>query len=324
MRTRVLLTLFWCIAGVQICLAQEAKEDAVARQQAALTDAQLQSELRAATPALSFAVDQDKKTATAQYGVDRDDGSFLFKVAGPVAEGSPKTVLATQENLTNATTLELNGKHVYWQNPLSANRLKALCQKYAQKDECVKSDMSEEGQKIVEAANWSAGLLGSSIKVGRKQFKFVTPADGKDNKASHTGWSGAITGGWFPSNPKPLYYASLTARHESAYKGGDEELICSPLDNSTSTHCRNAAVTAPQRNAKNLIELEARRFFGDKLALTPRLTFEQKSHVLSAELPLFIRNIEGPFNGGVSTGWDSKQHTLTFTLFVGAMQSPTK
>jgi hypothetical protein len=324
MKTAGLIAIFILVASARVAWAQEDKGEAVTRQQAALADPQLQAELRTATPALSFTTDKDKKTATVQYGVDRDDRSFLFKVSGPLSEGAATTTLATQENLANATTLELNGKRVYWDNPLSAPRLKALCEKYAHKAECSKGDMSQEGQRIFEAAKWSAWLVGSSLKVGRKEFKFVSPGDGKDHKESHTGWSGAATAGWFPSNPDVVYFVSLTARHESAYKGGDEESICTPLAGSTSTHCRSAALISPSRKAKNLLTLESRRFFGDKVAITPRLSFEQTSHAFSVELPLFIRNIEGPFNGGVSTGWDTKQHKLTFSLFVGAMQSPTK
>lgn len=322
-RSLVLPALFLGVFATA-AVAQETQSDAIAKEKAKNADPQVVSELRTALPALSFSTDTDKKTATAQFGVDRDDRSWLVKISGPLGEGSPKTVLATAENLAAGTTLELNGKRIFWKPPFSADQLKSLCQTYAHKDECKKGEMSAEGQAIVDAGKWSAGMVGTSLKVGRKEFTYVLPADGKDHKDPHTGWSAAATGGWFPSNG-PIYFTSLTLRHESAYKGGDEELICSPLpDGSTSTHCRNAATEAPKRQAKNIALVEVRHFVGETAAISPRFTYEQKEKAFSVEVPVYMRDIAGAFNGGTSVAWDSKKHTFAFTLFVGVMTSPTK
>jgi hypothetical protein len=37
------------------------------------------------------------------------------------------------------------------------------------------------------------------------------------------------------------------------------------------------------------------------------------------DVPVYLRDIEGPFNGGVSVGWNSEQDEFLISLFVGAI-----
>jgi hypothetical protein len=68
-------------------------------------------------------------------------------------------------------------------------------------------------------------------------------------------------------------------------------------------------------------QAEARGFIGEHVGLAPRITFEPGEGEWFVDVPIYLREGTGPFNGGVSVGWDSENDEVLFSLFVGALPS---
>lgn len=283
-----------------------------------LTDSEQENPLRSAIAAIAFAIDKEKKRASVQYGWESDQFSTLIKVAGPLDEKRSSTTLATHESLSNDTTAEFAMKRFVWrQAPLSPEQMSELCIASGRGRNCGSKDLTPNNRAIFDKQNWSAWLFGTSLKLGTQEFKYVDVSTSADQKETRTGGSGAFGVGFMPS--RSIYFVSLTIRHESAYKGADTFDVCTPLAGSSATKCREAALKPPTRKIKNIATVEARRFIGDYAALSPRIAYEQKDSVFSIEVPLYFRQPDGPFNGGITLGWDDAQQDLRATLFVGLM-----
>jgi hypothetical protein len=299
------------------------KEKAVQAEAVANVDAELSDPLRGATPALTFGLSEDKKTAKAQYGVVFDDNSWIVAISGPVGGDDSDTQLATQRGLNNFATGELDYKRTIWtQLPATTINLTKACKAASGKPSCVRNDLPEDKKPIFDAfLNWApTWQWGLSASVGRKSFKFVDPNTLADGTESHQGSSVGASLGVFSS---AVYFTRLSFDYATSYQAGKKATICKPVGTAGS-RCGDAVVGAPTKKTQQLVQLEVRDFFGrGNYAVSPRVTYEVKDKVWSVELPVYMRTV-GAFNGGISAGWDSEQHEVLFSVFVGALPSLMK
>jgi hypothetical protein len=309
----------------------------------AVADPTLKSGGRGTAPAVSFQFSKDDQTATAQIGGGMGAGRrWGLTVSGPISKSSDQTILATNEGLNSGFNAELLVRNIFLQKKpkLSALELNDICSRFLPPDlriqrrgdhiSCSRDELTNEGKLIFDAKAFDpVWTLGGSAKVGRSTFDYADPVTFVDHSDTHDGSSFAITAGRFQTGPlaAALYYVGGSFRHESAFIGNDSENVCTPIDASTSTHCRDIAIGAPMRRSTNLLQLEARSFIGDNVGLAPRVTYETKQHEWSIDLPIYLRDLgngAGAFNGGVSVGWDSKSHGVVVSLFVGALPKITR
>jgi len=188
---------------------------------------------------------------------------------------------------------------------------------------CEQADFTPEGRRRLAAETFGAvWAYGISAKVGRTTFDFANPVTFVDSSRTHDGWSASANVGRFQSGSLAalLYYVGASFRHEVAYRAeSDARNVCTPIAASSSAFCRETAVGGPHRQNSDLVQVEGRSFLGSSVGLAPRATFELNQSEWFVEVPVYLRDVEGPFNGGVSIGWDSKQNDIVLSLFVGAL-----
>lgn len=282
-------------------------------------DPSLRDPLRGAAPALTFGLSTDKKTAKVQYGTEMDDNALLVALSGPVSEGSDTTTLATQHGLEDFVTGELAYKRVFWKAPATAAQLTEACVQLTARRSCARNDLPEHQRPLFDSflkwtPTWTVGLDG---KVGTKTFNFVDANTLAAGKESHQATSISASAGVFTSS---IYFMSLSLSHVSGYKAGKKATICKTAGTAGSI-CSDGVVGAPTKQSQNVVEFALRQFVRDgQLALNPRFAWDQKERAFSVDLPLYVRSgIDKPFNGGVDVAWDSKQHEVLFSVFVGAL-----
>jgi hypothetical protein len=305
------------------------KPNAVAAVESKVVGPMLPSGVGGTVPAVSFQFSKDTTTATAQIGGRMGETSrWGLTVGGPLSKSSSTTTLATSEGLNTGVNAELVFRQIFLGDRVEMSRLEftRLCIDYllpewrAQKpNPCERKQLTPEGQRILDAKAFPpTWTIGGSAKIGRKSFDFTTPTLFSDQSETHNGSSFSVAGGVF-LNGSLFYYLGGSVRHETAFVAGASQNICTPIGNSTSTFCRDIAVGAPARRDSNLLQLEMRNFLGGSLALAPRVTYETEKRAWSIEAPIYLRQGDGPFNGGVNLGWDSKQHQVVVSLFVGML-----
>jgi len=325
---RTLILLLSILIGSATQMQGQTPEEGAAAVDATVADPTLTSGARGTAPAVSFQFSKDDTTATAQIGGRMGETSrWGLTVGGPLSKSSTKTTLVTNEGLNAGVNAELLFRKIFLgpQTPIPARDLDQLCKTYrrpdatSEPDTCTRQDLTAEGQRFFDAAAFpSTWVIGGSAKVGRKTFDFTLPTSFSDQSETHDGTSFSITGGLI-LNSSLFYYVGGSFRHETAFIGGDEQNICTPIEGSTSTFCRDIAVGAPVRREVNLMQLEMRNFIGSSVALAPRVTYETEKRVWSVEAPIYLRQGDGPFSGGVNVGWDSRQHQVVVSLFVGML-----
>jgi hypothetical protein len=187
---------------------------------------------------------------------------------------------------------------------------------------CRRAELTEEGKDVLDAEAFTAvWAYGASVKVGRTSFDYTDPVTFADESETHDGWSASVSLGRFQDGPLSaiLYYVGASYRHEEAYHGGSARNVCTPISGTTSTLCRDIAIGAPQRRSSDLVQVEARSFLGSSVGMAPRATYEINEQAWFVDVPVYLRNGSGPFNGGVSLGWDSVKDDIVVSLFVGAL-----
>jgi hypothetical protein len=164
-------------------------------------------------------------------------------------------------------------------------------------------------------------VVGGSLKAGRSTFDFTDPSTFADHSETRGGWSASASVGRFQAGRLStlLYYVNASFRHEEAFEGGAARNLCTPLGTSTSVFCRDISVGAPQRKSSDLVQLDARSFLGESVGLAPHVTFDLNERAWFVDVPVYLRDMEGSFNGGVSIGWDSRGDRVVVGLFVGAL-----
>jgi hypothetical protein len=306
------------LISILFCSAIQAQDKTVDEVQSKVSDPLLRSGGRTTDPGVSFQFSKDDKNATAQIGgeLGTAGSSWGLTVGGPLSKSSDTTTLATSEGLNSGFNAEFLLRKLALRRFSTAKIIQLCKEKHPSKQDCALKDF--DADTLNETAFQTALMYGVSVKVGRKTFDFTTPTSFLDQSETHDGSSFAGTiGALLPGSL--FYYLGGSFRHETAFVGGGIENICTPIGGSTSTFCRDIAVGAPERRTTNLLQLEMRNFIGENIALAPRVTYETDKRTWSIEAPIYLRQGDGPFNGGVNLGWDSKQHQVLVSLFVGML-----
>jgi hypothetical protein len=324
------LIIVYSLSAIQM-QGQTAEEgaNAAAATESAVADPTLTSGGRGTAEAVSFQFSKDDSTATAQIGGGMGTSSrWGLTVGGPLSKSATNTTLATSEGLNTGFNAELSFRKVFLSNQAQQADLEMprLCIDYllpelrAQRPiPCTRKDLTAEGKRILDAKAFPpTWTIGGSAKVGRKEFDFTTPNSFNDQSETHNGSSFSISGGRFLGGSL-FYYVGGSARHESAFIGNGTQNICTPIEGSASTFCRDIAIGAPEKRTANLLQVEMRNFIGGNIGLAPRVTYETEKRAWSIEAPIYLRQGDGPFNGGLNVGWDSKQHRVLISLFVGML-----
>jgi hypothetical protein len=304
----------------------------VAQQQSVDTgqfDPTLRNVTRTAAPQVSLTFSSDDKSAKVQWGREWMDAGVALAIAGPLDEDNDRTTLGTAEGLQDSVNAELTGKYTYHSEslPLSAAEFKELCRKYKTDSANLcesgsRQDLNARGQAIFDDMQGWHLITALSGKWGTKKFTYADTTSLEETDARKNGWSVAGGVSWITQySARALYSATLSYRHESAWKAQDAAFICEPLEGGTAEKCTELPFGAPGTQKKNLVTLETRHFLSDNMALVPRAKWETEEGDYSFELPLYLRQDDGPFNGGVSLTWDSKSNDLVVGVFVGALTS---
>jgi hypothetical protein len=322
-----------------LALAQTAPTSAVATTAAALSDRAaadptLRSIGRGTAPGIAFQFSNDKTTATAQVGGGLGWARrWGLTVSGPLGKGTT-TTLATREGLNSGVSGELLLRQITLSEapPITVAQIMELCREhlraefragFASTGNCTRAQLDDAGQQLFDAEGFDpVWAFGASAKVGRNTFDYSEPTAFTDQSETHDGWSASVSVGRFQSERSLaalLYYVGASFRHEQAYRGGSARNICTPIASSSSSYCRQIATVAPRRETSNLVQVEARSFIGRSVGLAPRATFEVSDSEWEVEVPVYLRDVQGPFNGGVSLGWNSTDKDLSISLFVGAL-----
>jgi hypothetical protein len=316
---RIGVILLWAL-----CAATRAFAQASDTPHPLAADPLLKSTARSLTSGVALEFTTEEQTARAQIGSDMGSlRQWGFTISGPVAGKGKPTTLATGEGLAAGTSAEFL---VRWATSPGSQgftdlEFRSICQRYLKKPGCTRAELPVEGRQEIDAQAFEAvWIFGFSAKVGHTAFEFADPVTFADQSENHEGWSisgsaGRIQAGALASL---LYYVGASFRHENAYVGNDEQDVCTPIGTSTSTVCREIAIGAPTRRKSELVQVEARSFPMTGLALAPRLTYEVNAQEWAFEMPMYVRQDDGPFSGGVSVGWDSERDDIHLSLFVGA------
>lgn len=319
MKSGALLLVTMCAAGP---LAAQATVGAAP----AAADPLLKSTARSTTPGIVLEFATEEQTARAQVGgrLGSSEGSLRhwgLTVSGPLAK-SGNTTLATGEGLAAGTSAEILAR--YATSPgardATAAEMSRICQRYLDTRACSLRDLPGAGRRELDNLSFQAAwVFGASVKVGRTSFEFTDPSTFVDASEAHNGWSASASVGRIQEGALStlLYYAGASYRHEEAYVGGGVQNVCTPIGASTSTVCREIAIGGPVRRRSDLVQLEARSFPVAFVGLAPRATYEVNSAEWAFELPIYLRQGDGPFNGGISVGWDSERDDVHVSLFVG-------
>jgi hypothetical protein len=114
------------------------------------------------------------------------------------------------------------------------------------------------------------------------------------------------------------YYLGLSQTYKVDYKEGDSSNICTPIESTTTLHCRDVAIGAPARQRKPISEIEYRRFFRH-VGFNPKANYDWKSHALGLEVPMYLRqDATGNFGGGIKAAWDTKKREFNAIVFISA------
>jgi hypothetical protein len=249
-----------------------------------------------------------------------------LKLSGPISS-SGETRLADLDGLRTSTSVDAGISWIRWHPSADPKRQQAICDAYkrtlpgadAADFTCTLQELpagSEYRRRFAQAIDWGTPLLLKlRYKVGRREFHFVDPATLERDSESRTGYSiTAATGVLLDA----LGLVGFAYRFEEAFRAGAETDLCLPLGATGALACDPAEIGPPQRRQAHVLQAELRRFFGERLGVNPRISYEVKDAVVGLELPLyFLRDPDRGLNGGVSLGWRSDDDELVWSVFVG-------
>jgi hypothetical protein len=158
-------------------------------------------------------------------------------------------------------------------------------------------------------------LVTARTKVGRQKYEYVRSPLFNDENSVYTSY--AVTGALGVIIPSgDLLQASF--QYQKAYYEQDSEQVCSPIDNSTSTHCRDIAVGAPNLQRKKIVQIEGRIFPTLSVGFNPRFAYDFEKSAVSLQMPIYMFHAkEGGLNGGIAAGWRSDTRAFKVSLFIG-------
>jgi len=160
-------------------------------------------------------------------------------------------------------------------------------------------------------------LMFGRLKAGQKSYKYFDSAFAPQ-KTEHTGIAASTGIGTILPASSGAWFFGLSYKYKRSYKAEPARQICTPLGTNGNEECRSLPLGAPGGSSAEVLQLEARKFIGLRVALSPKLSYERREAVKAFELAVwFLPNKDGRLTGGVSAGWDSKDRKTTATLFVG-------
>jgi hypothetical protein len=291
-----------------------------------------------------FETNKDTKIGTAAFGWKTGQEQFQLSVSGPLTEGSSEPL--NLDGLPPGATARLNWNHLYKRGPSRAERREIIemCRpiQQAKRDaalrewefdgtkpkppddlrrySCISDDFTDlEKRADFEAAQRlydPALLFGADVSVARTKFKYLD-ATTMDASEEHLGGNVTLRAGIVAPAFVSVY---VSYKWVDAHKpAGDPAQICSPIDGTSSTRCRQAVLGAPTPVERSILSLELRRFFGPHIATSPSIQHDFKNDgVTEVAVPIYFIGSGTNATGGVRFNWRSDKREVTAVVFVGA------
>lgn len=317
-----------------------AKERAGSLQQAVF-DPALRSNVSAPNAQIALEGTNDQGTVTGRIGIFVHNVVLETKLSAPIGKTAKEANLIDLEGLPNKGTADFGATWTIWNPIADSARQRAACVAYLTGEgiakDAVEADTllrktNDKGEIAYpctrlalkgkyrdlfdKAVNWGTPvLLTARTKVGRQKYEYVRSPLFKDENAVYTSY--AVTGAVgviIPSGD----FVQASFQYQKGYNEQDSEQVCTPIDNSTSTHCRDIAVGAPLLQRKKLVQLEGRIFPGSSVGFNPKFAYDFEKRAVSLQMPIYMFHAkEGGLNGGVTAAWRSDTRALKVSLFIG-------
>lgn len=279
----------------------------------------------------------DEKRAKAQIGFRQGDSIYSLILEGPLGAKGEQATWADFNGLANSVVADIGFCNFVWK--VSPD----VSQKYedaviAYKKDFLKTKTSAEWEKFVaekDGANIDfdnlpekykqqlKGIFGTPLqwgvrfRVGREKHSYLDPVTYSETEEIKTNFAAV----WFNGIvfPDSNLYLGLSYRYQSAFKAGDAQKTCVPIQGSPGAlRCYEMPIGAPLKKVSSIFQFEARYFLSPRFALNPKIAYDISLKAVGIEIPFyFLTEEKKGLNGGVSLGWRSDKKDLGLILFIG-------
>ena len=170
--------------------------------------------------------------------------------------------------------------------------------------------------QVQEARKASHGLT-LALSANRQSFTYASAEDPTDvTKDEIQNGYGATLGYQLVLDTAVLL---VGATKEKAYKGAKQQQICSPLGQTGSLTCANAALAAPSKAESTILSTELRWRLGRSfpVAIAPRVQFRTDDSEFGFQLPIYLAaDGKRPLEGGLKLTW-TDEDDFGAGVFVG-------
>jgi hypothetical protein len=273
------------------------------------------------------------RMATAQLGVATGNLALAFALKGAVDGDTKQATFGDLNGLRDKSSLDVSLTWSHWDLGDPAPKLLPACEEFAaatgaklEDIPCsllaLKRDKTAAGKAALKSIlrrldPGTVYFTGIRAAVAPEAFTFTNVPDLTSRTQRHTSWSVTTNAGVLTSQ------SVLLAGHytyEVAYLGGGNSQLCQPVTSTSSLVCSDRIIGGPAREASNLIGGEIRKFFGARVAVSPRVNVDAAggNTLVGIEVPLyFLRSGEGGLTGGAMVGWRSDDRSIVVSAFVG-------
>jgi len=300
-----------------------------------LVDPLLASPISSPTLQFTFEGTRDKKTVTAQIGIQTPNTTFSLRLRGPIGEKATQATLVDLDGLANSVIADLGIIRFIWKpykpDPRAAEGVFKEYKKYLMEEkgltECEYEKLGIDSRsqlpkgfqkKYDKVINWGLPILyGLRFQIGREKFEYFEDSTFEEKALSRTNYAVmGLTGIFLPA--KDLYMG-FNYRYQVYHQVGKKREICLPLEEiEGALECRELPVGSPNRQLSHIGQLEIRKFYGNRFAINPKFTYDFNNKIVGLELPLyFLQSKTKGLNGGVTLGWRSDAKELIIRFFVG-------
>lgn len=270
---------------------------------------------------------QENKKAAAQIGFGFGDLALIIRAETAFDEGTKEVQLANLDGLTRGTSASATANWTFWNPTADVNEQGKLCKEYqgtltpdkAKEFHCSYGSLPTDGEwrsRWDDVVHYGTiGVFGLQVKANRATYKFFDQLANVAQKQSRSGYAASIGGGALLESG---WYLGLKLAYERRYETGDKATVCTPLGAGPATQCGELYLAAPVRKSATIATAEFRKHFGERLAISPRLSRDFRADVTGVEIPVyFLRKPDEGLRGGVKVGWRSDNHEVTATVFIG-------
>ena len=286
-----------------------------------------------AAPRVTLEGSAKSRVASGQLGVQIADLAVTVGASTPIGDSSEPATLADLDGLRNKASGTAAVLWSHWAVRDIGAVLSDACSRYAAsigqdvtKVDCdilaLKRSTRPEARAaldaIVDRVRPGAAVFAAVRgRIAPESFRYLTAA--LEERSEHrTSWSATASGGALFASGL-MVMAAYT--RQVAYEPGGSRQICEPLGTDGALACAEHVIGPPVGAGRtHLASVEARRFFGDNLALSPRVTYDVRRAVTGIQLPIyFLKAADGGLTGGVTLGWRSDSNAFVVSATVGAV-----